>query len=192
MIVVPPTLDEAEGHVAKMYDTDLRDDGFVFSHTQAMAINPEAHEAFEALIRAIVPSIGVRTFELATLAAAHAIPSPHCLLAHGRKTLRADALTEEQLVRVARDYESAGLDDADVAVMRFAQRLSTDPASMTDQDSQSLRDHGFSDRQIVDIALVAGIRNHYSRTLQALAVPVEAVPGLSAEVSAALLSPIAD
>ena len=66
MIVVPPTLDEAEGHVAKMYDTDLRDDGFVFSHTQMMAINPEAHEAFEALIRAIVPSIGVRTFELAT------------------------------------------------------------------------------------------------------------------------------
>ena len=192
MIVVPPTLDEAEGHVAKMYDTDLRDDGFVFSHTQVMAINPEAHEAFEALIRAIVPSIGVRTYELATLAAARAIPSPHCLLAHGRKTLRADALTEQQLVRVARDYETAGLDDADVAVMRFAQRLSTDPASMTDADSQSLRDHGFSDRQIVDIALVAGIRNHYSRTLQALAVPVEAVPGLSAELTAALLSPIAD
>ena len=192
MIVVPPTLDEAEGHVAKMYDTDLRDDGFVFSHTQMMAINPEAHEAFEALIRAIVPSIGVRTYELATLAAARAIPSPHCLLAHGRKTLRADALTEEQLVRVARDYETAGLDEADVAVMRFAHRLSTDPAGMTDEDSQSLRDHGFSDRQIVDIALAAGIRNHYSRTLQALAVPVEAVPGLSAEVTAALLSPIAD
>src|SRR6187431_3413127 len=192
MIVAPPALDEAAGHVADMYESDQRDSGFVFSHTQMMAINPEAHQAFEALIRAIVPSIGVRTFELATLAAARGIPSPHCLLAHGRKTLRADALTEEQLERVARDYEAADLSDADVAVMRFAEKLSTDAAAMTDGDSQSLRDNGFSDRQIVDIALAAGARNSYSRTLQALAVPVEAVPGLSAELAEALLSPMAD
>jgi len=190
MIVVPPTLDEAEGHVADMYQSDLRDNGFVFSHTQVMAVNPEAHQAWEALIRAIVPSIGVRTFELATLAAARAIPSPHCLLAHGRKTLRAQALTEDQLTRVARDYETAGLSDADVAVMRFAEKLSTDAAAMTDDDAQSLRDNGFSDRQIVDIALAAGARNFYSRTLQALAVPVESVPGLSDELAEALLSPI--
>jgi uncharacterized peroxidase-related enzyme len=190
MIVVPPTLDEADGHVAEMYQTDLRGDGFVFSHTQMMAINPEAHQAFEALVRAIVPSIGVRTFELATLAAARAIPSPHCLLAHGRKTLRADALTEQQLEAVALDYETAGLSDADVAVMRFAERMSTDAAGMTDADSQSLRDQGFTDRQIVDIALAAGIRNYFSRTLQALAVPVEDVPGLGPELTAALLSPV--
>ncbi|GAA1958704.1 carboxymuconolactone decarboxylase family protein [Microbacterium deminutum] len=192
MIVVPPTLDDAEGHVADMYQSDLRDVGFVFSHTRMMAINPEAHQAFEALIRAIVPSIGVRTYELATLAAARAIPSPHCLLAHGRKTLRADALTAEQLERVARDYETAGLADADVAVMRFAERLSSDAGSMTEADSQSLRDHGFTDRQIVDIALAAGARNYFSRTLQALAVPVEDVPGLSAELAAALLAPVTD
>src|SRR6188472_1357381 len=167
MIVVPPTLDEAEGHVADMYASDLRDSGFVFSHTQMMAMNPEAHQAWKALIRAIVPSIGVRTFELATLAAARSIPSPHCLLAHGRKTLRADALSEEQLTLVARDYETAGLNDADVAVMRFAEKLSTDAAAMTDRDSQSLRDNGFSDRQIVDIALAAAVRSYFSRAVQA-------------------------
>ncbi len=76
--------------------------------------------------------------------------------------------------------------------MRFAEKLSTDASGMTDSDSQSLRDNGFSDRQIVDIALAAGIRNYFSRTLQALAVPVEDVPGLSADLAAALLSPIAD
>ena len=192
MIVIPPTLDEAAGHVAEMYDGDLRTDGFVFSHTQAMAMNPEAHQAFEALIHAIVPSIGVRTYELATLAAARVIPSPHCLLAHGRKTLRAEALTEDQLERVARDYETAGLDDADVAVMRFAEKLSRDAGAMTDADSQALRDHGFSDRQIVDIALAAGARNYFSRSLQALAVPVDDVPGLSPAMREALLSPISD
>lgn len=190
MIVIPPTQDEAEGHVAEMYRRDLASDGFVFAHTQAMAINPAAHEAFENLIRTIVPSIGIRTYELATLAAARGIPSPHCLLAHGRKTLQADALTEEQLELVARDYETAGLDAADVAVMRFAEKLSTDAAAMTDADSQALRDQGFTDRQIVDIALAAGVRNYFSRALQALAVPVEDVRGLSPELAAALLSPL--
>jgi uncharacterized peroxidase-related enzyme len=190
MIVIPPTLDEAAGHVADMYDKDLASDGFVFSHTQAMAINPAAHEAFEALIRAIVPSIGVRTYELVTLGAARGIPSPHCLLAHGRKTLQADALSEDQLELVARDYEHAGLDEPDVAVMRFAERLSTDAAAMTDADSQELRDLGFTDRQIVDIALAAGVRNYFSRVLQALAVPVEDVPGLSPALTEALLSPV--
>jgi len=190
MIIVPPTREEATGHVAEMYEKDLASDGFVFSHTQAMALNPEAHEAFEALVRAIVRSIGVRTYELATLGAARGVPSPHCLLAHGRKTLQADALTEEQLELVALDYRNAGLDEADVAVMRYAERLSTDAASMTDADSQSLRDQGFDDRQILDITLAAAIRNYYSRALQALAVPVEEVSGLSPELNAALLSPV--
>lgn len=190
MIVKPPAVGEAEGHVAEMYEADLHDDGFVYSHTQVMAINPEAHQAFEALIGAITPSIGVRTYELATLGAARGIPSPHCLLAHGRKTLRAEVLDEDQLERVALDYETAELDEADLAVMRFAEKVSTDAAAMTDADSQALRDQGFSDRQIVDIALAAGARNLLSRTLQALDVPVEPVPGLSPRLSRALLSPV--
>ncbi|MCR2809737.1 MULTISPECIES: carboxymuconolactone decarboxylase family protein [unclassified Microbacterium] len=190
MIVHPPPADSAVGTVAEMYEADLREDGFVSSVTQAMALNPEAHSAFEALIAAIVPSIGVRTYELVTLAAARGIPSPHCLLAHGRKALRADALDEDQLERVALDYESAGLDESDVAVMRFAEKISTDPASMTDDDSRVLREYGFTDRQIVDIALAAAARNYLSRALRALAVPVQEIPGLSPRLVRALLSPV--
>ncbi|MCR2762256.1 carboxymuconolactone decarboxylase family protein [Microbacterium sp. zg.B48] len=190
MIVHPPPADSAVGTVAEMYEADLREDGFVSSVTQAMALNPEAHSAFEALIAAIVPSIGVRTYELVTLAAARGIPSPHCLLAHGRKALRADALDEDQLERVALDYESAGLEEADVAVMRFAEKISTDAASMTDDDSRVLREYGFTDRQIVDIALAAAARNYLSRALRALAVPVQEIPGLSPRLVRALLSPV--
>ena len=190
MIVTPPSIEAAEGHAAEMYRRDLDTDGFVFGYTQLMAINPEAHEAFEALVRAIVPSIGVRTYELATLAAARGIGSPHCLLAHGRKTLRAQAMDEEQLTRVARDYSDAGLSDADVAVMRFAERLSTDPGSMTDADSRELRESGFTDRQILDITLAASVRNYFSRALLALAVPVEDVPGITPNLAEALLSPL--
>lgn len=192
MIVSTPDIDSATGHVADMYRGDLDGDGFVFAHTRAMAVNPEAHEAFEALIRAIVPSIGLRTYELATLAAARAIGSAHCLLAHGRKSLRAGLFDEAQLERLARDYTSAGLEEADVAVMAYAEKLSTDAATMTDDDTRRLRDAGFTDRQIVDITLAAAVRNFFSRSLQALAVPVDDVPGLSPALVAALLSPADD
>ncbi|CAN7324211.1 carboxymuconolactone decarboxylase family protein [Microbacterium sp. LjRoot45] len=196
MIIQTPDPQSAEGYVAELYRGDLEDDGFVFSHTRAMAANPEALAAFEALIHAIVPSIGVRTYELATLAAAAALQSPHCLLAHGRKALRAGALDEDQLEAVARAGERvdiAGLSDADRAVMRHARKVSTAAYAMTDADSQALRDVGFDDRQIVDITLAAAARNYFSRALQALAVPVETeLVGLSPRLREALLSPLND
>jgi uncharacterized peroxidase-related enzyme len=189
MIVEPPVADAVEGHAADMYARDLADDGFVFGYTRAMAVNPDAHEAFEALIRAIVPSIGVRVFELATLGAARGIRSPHCLLAHGRKTLRAGVMDEAQLARLGRDYRDAELDSADIAVMAYAEKLSTDAAAMTDGDTEALREAGYTDRQIVDITLAAAARNFFSRALLALAVPVDAVPGIDGELADALLSP---
>lgn len=190
MIITTPDPEGAEGHVAAMYAGDLDADGFVYAHTRAMAVNPEAHAAFEALIRALVPSIGVRVYELATLAAAGAIGSPHCLLAHGRKALRAGVMDEEELIRLARDPLDAGLSPADAAVVRYAVRLSTEPGEMTDADSQELREAGFTDRQIVDITLAAAARNYFSRALLALSVDVDEVPGLTGRVTDALLSPL--
>ena len=188
MIVEPPAVQTATGHAAEMYAGDLAADGFVYRHTAMMAMNAEAHQAFEALIGAIVPSIGVRVYELATLGAARGIPSPHCLLAHGRKTVAAGLMDADQLARLARDYTDAGLDAADVAVIGYAEKLSIDPASMTDADSLALREVGFSDRQIVDITLAAAARNYFSRALQALNVPVDEVPGLDPATAAALLA----
>lgn len=189
MIITTPDLEGATGHVADMYAGDQRDVGFVFAHTRAMAVNPEAHAAFEALVRAIVPSIGLRNYELATLGAARAVGSEHCLLAHGRKSLRAGLFEEDQLARLAHDYNDADLDETDVAVLAYAEKMSMDAATMTDADTQRLRDVGFTDRQIVDITLAAGVRNYFSRSLQALAVPIDDVPGLSSALTSALREP---
>lgn len=191
MIITPPDPNAAEGHVAEMYADDLDDDGFVFAHTQAMAVNPEAHAAFENLVRGIVPSIGLRVYEAATLGAARALGSTHCLLAHGRKTLRAGILDDDGLAAFARGDDS-GFTPAEQVVIDYAARLSTDPASMTDDDARSLRDVGYSDRQIVDITLAAAARNYFSRALLALAVPVDEVPGLDPAITAALTRPASD
>ncbi len=109
-------------------------------------------------------------------------------MAHGNKSLK--YIGEEELVRIARDYRDAGLSEAEVAMMDFAQKLSTDSVAMTDADSLRLRDVGFGDREIVDIALAAAARIYLSRVLQALAVDVDLPPGLSQVLHDALLEPL--
>ncbi|MGW9628532.1 carboxymuconolactone decarboxylase family protein [Microbacterium sp. NPDC055521] len=185
MIITTPAPEGASGAVAQMYGDDLADDGFVHSYTAAMAVNPEAHEAFVALVRTVLPSIGVRIYEAATLGAARAIGSPHCLLAHGRKSLTAGVIDEAGLRAFADDDDTA-FTDAEQAVIRYAARLSSSPQEMTDADAETLRAHGFSDRQIVDITLAAGLRNHFSRSLMALTVPLDDDPLIAPELAAAL------
>jgi uncharacterized peroxidase-related enzyme len=184
IIETPPDDDE---DVADLYAADIADLGYIPSHTRVMAVNPEATRVFQQLARTIVSQLGLRNYELATLAAAAAIGSQACLYAHGRKSLK--VFDEEQLARISRDHRDAGLSEAEVALMDFAAKLSRDSASMTDADSLRLRDVGFTDREIVDIALAASLRNYFSRALHALAVEVDVPPGLSPRLTEALTLP---
>lgn len=187
MIVETPPLDDPDPAVAAMYADDLEDGGVVFAHTRVMAVNPAANAAFEALVRAAIPSVGKRLYEIATLAAARAVGSTHCVLAHSRHAIEVGVLTTEEVLGLD-EAEPPGLSAAEASVARFARRLTLEPTAMTDDDSADLRAHGYSDRQIVDIAIIAGARNFFSRTLQALAVPVDELPRLDPALAERLLA----
>lgn len=184
-IIATPEPSDVTGLAAEIYGDDLEHLGYVPEHTRVMAINPEAYTAWESLIGSIARPLGMRRYELVTLAAARGVKSEHCLLAHGNKSLR--YIDEDELTRVARDYRTAGLPESEVAMMEFAEKVSTASHTMTDADSARLRDLGFSDREIVDIALAAAARNFFSRAIQALGVAVDVPPSLPADLRAALV-----
>jgi uncharacterized peroxidase-related enzyme len=187
-IIRTPDPSEVTGEAAELYAADLAKFGYVPSHTRVMANNPPAERAFESLVRAGRRTMDLRRYELVTLAAAQAIGSRACRLAHGRNALT--VFDEPELVRIARDFHDAGLSELEVAMMEFAQKLSGDSASMTEADALRLRELGLSDDEIVDVALVAAARNFYSRTLHALGVAVDDPPTLSPELRDALLTGI--
>ncbi len=189
MILKTTPESEATGLTAALYDDDLNTLGYVTPQTKAMAINPEVSKAFDALLGALKTSMDLRRYELVTLAAAQGVGSTHCLLAHGAKALA--VFTEAEVNAVARDYRNAGLTDAEVAMMEYAEKLSRDAAAMTDADTLVLRGHGFTDREIVDITVAAAARNYLSRAVLALAVDLDVPPALSPELQEALLSPLA-
>jgi uncharacterized peroxidase-related enzyme len=184
-IISTPDLDEATPEVAAIYEHDLATWGSIQQHTRVVAMNPAAYRAWSALTAAISAELGFRRYELVTLAAAAGVRSEHCRLAHGAKTLA--EIPEQQLVRIARDFRDAGLTDAEVEMMAFAERVSVDAASMTDEDSRRLREVGFTDVEIVNIALAAAARNFYSRAIQSLGVGVDVPTALSPELRDALV-----
>ncbi len=184
-IISTPDESAVTGLAAELYAHDLATLGYVPSHTRVTALNPEAVRAFEALIKTLVPGLGMRRYELVTLAAAGALGSTACRAHHGLKSLK--YLEADEIERVARDFRDAGLPAAEVAMMEFAEKLSLDSATMTERDAAVLREHGFTDREIVDIAFAAGARNFYSRSLHALGVEPDIPPSLPAELVDALL-----
>lgn len=82
----------------------------------------------------------------------------------------ADALVHA----VVRDWRTAPLSAADLALCAFAAKLTADQHTMTPADLDLLRDAGFTDRAIHDGVQVIGYFNYISRVADALGVEPEA------------------
>ncbi|MEE3117934.1 MAG: peroxidase-related enzyme [Pseudomonadota bacterium] len=86
----------------------------------------------------------------------------YCLVAHGAavRVLSGDPLLGEHLVM---NYRSAQLDRRQRAMLDYASLLTRSPATVTEAHTQSLREAGFSDRAIWDIANLIGFYNMSNR-----------------------------
>ena len=137
------------------------------NYERAFEQRPEVLAAWAELNGAIKEGMDLRRYELATLAAARRLRSSYCCLAHGSVLIERFG---EPVREIALDRHSAGLDEVDVAVMDFAERVVDDAASIGEPDLQRLRDLGLSDQDIMDVALAAAARCFFSKTLDAIGV----------------------
>ena len=75
---------EAEGKVREVYDGDQETFGYVPNHAKVFSLRPDVLKAWRGLQGSIRVILSLRRYELVTLAAAQALDSRYCLLAHGR------------------------------------------------------------------------------------------------------------
>jgi uncharacterized peroxidase-related enzyme len=141
------------------------------NYERAFAKRPDVYDAWGGLNGAIKAGMDLRRYELATLAAARRLRSSYCCLAHGTVLLERFG---EPVREIALDHHAAGLDEVDVAVMDFAERVVDDASSIGEADMQRLRELGLSDEDIMDVALAAAARCFFSKTLDALGVQPDA------------------
>jgi uncharacterized peroxidase-related enzyme len=90
----------------------------------------------------------------------------YCLTAHGAavRALSGDPKMGEMLVM---NWRVADLDARQSAMLAFAEKVTRASAEIVEADRAALRDHGFSDRDIWDIANVAGFFNMSNRVASA-------------------------
>ena len=104
------------------------------------------------------------------------------MLAHGA-LLRKNFFSADQLVAIVKDFHNAGLPPEEVAMMSFAQKVTTQANQVSEHDIDDLRKHGLSDEEILDVILASAARNFFSKTLDALgAKPDEAYLELEPEL----------
>jgi uncharacterized peroxidase-related enzyme len=86
-----------------------------------------------------------------------------------RRLLRDDQLAE----RIEADYETAGLDERRLWMLRYVEKLTRTPAKMTEEDVDGLRRAGFSDEDILQIAEVTAYYAYVNRIADGLGVELE-------------------
>jgi len=161
--------DQAPADVKQMYDKYLEKMGYIPNYARAFSHRPEVMEGWTNLLGSIRGNMDLRRYELVTLAAARALSSSYCMLAHG-SALRKKFYSPEELTLIAKDYHTAGLTPAEVAMMAFATQIVQDATKITQDDIDELRAHGFSDAEIFDITATATARCFFSKTLDTLGV----------------------
>jgi uncharacterized peroxidase-related enzyme len=90
----------------------------------------------------------------------------YCLTAHGAavRQLSGNPILGEQMVM---NWRVADLDARQTAMLEFSENLTVASAKITEADRQALRDVGFTDRDIFDIASVAAFFNMTNRVASA-------------------------
>jgi uncharacterized peroxidase-related enzyme len=73
-------------------------------------------------------------------------------------------------MKIARDYHRAGLDKTDEAMLEYAEKMTLQPSEVDENDVQRLRDAGWTDAEILDIAALTSYRNFITRIADALGV----------------------
>lgn len=88
-------------------------------------------------------------------------------VAHGAavRALSGDPALGEAMVM---NYRAAKLDTRQFAMLEFAEKLTKSSAEIEENDRQNLRNAGFNDRDIFDIASVAGLYNMTNRVASAI------------------------
>ena len=169
--IIPP--EEAEGEVLQAYQRYLPRGASRFREMMGVLTQePQVLRWFASLTFETrgaygVTGIDARLVETLALTISVLNECHTCIAVHGtqlRQFTGSATLTEQ----ITRDYAAADVDARTRAAMAYAAKLTLRPGDMEAADAAALRDAGFDDRQIVDVAHVVGLFNYVNRIARGL------------------------
>ncbi|HKX74772.1 MAG TPA: peroxidase [Acidimicrobiia bacterium] len=156
----------ATGDLAEIYARERGSWGYLPNYAPLFGHRPQVWHGWRELLASVRDHMDRRLYELATVAAATALKSSYCALAHGK------ALTNfyqpQEVAELVQD--PARLPEGEAEVMRFAALVASDASAVTAADVEALRSQGYTDADIFDIAAAAAARAFFAKLTDALGV----------------------
>ena len=164
-----PMADPLPEATQKYFDVCQDKLGMIPNVLQAYAFDIDKLNAFTALYNDVMLSdSGLSKLEREMIAVAVSSINKcyYCLTAHGAavRQLSGDPKLGEMLVM---NWRAAPLDARQKAMLEFAELMTVSSAKIEEKDRDALRQVGFSDRDIWDIAAVTGFYNMSNRIASA-------------------------
>ena len=156
----------------KYFDICQEKLGMVPNVLKAYAFNINKLEAFTSIYNELMLSeSGLSKLEREMIAVTVSSINKcfYCLVAHGAavRELSKNPILGEMIVM---NYKIAPLDDRQKAMLVFTEKITKNSSDINEDDRQKLRNVGFSDLDIWDIANVAGFFNMTNRVASAVAM----------------------
>lgn len=164
-----PMVDPLPEATQKYFDICADKLGLIPNVLQAYAFDIDKLNAFAALYNDLMlGNSGITKLEREMIAVVVSSINKcfYCLVAHGAavRELSGDPVLGEMMVM---NYRAADLDARQKAMLDFSAKLTQASDKIEESDRQTLRDAGFSDRDIWDIGAVAGFFNMTNRVASA-------------------------
>jgi len=160
-----PQVDPLPEATQKYFDVCQDKLGMIPNVLRAYAFDVEKLNAFTAMYNDLMLGDSALTKlerEMIAVAVSSHNKCYYCLVAHGAavRQLSGNPALGEALVM---NYKVAPIDARQMAMLDYALKLTRESASVVEADREALRAHGFSDRDIWDIASVTGFFNMTNR-----------------------------
>ena len=115
------THDSAKGLLADLFIADRTAWGYLPSFATIFGLRPEVYQAWRHLTGAIKANMDPRRYELTTVAAAIALRSSYCTLAHGR-ILAQEFMSDQEVVDLVAGPDPHTLAPVDRVVISLARQ----------------------------------------------------------------------
>ena len=167
-----PGLDTLPGDIKETCLKAKEQMGFVPNVLSALTHRPDEFRAFLAYSGALMEKqSGLTPADKEMLIIAHSNHNgcSYCVASHGA-ALRLATGDPTIADKVAVNYREADITPRQKAMIDFAMKVTTDSHAIEQADFDTLKDHGFSDEDIWDIAAITAFFNLSNRMMNFLAV----------------------
>jgi uncharacterized peroxidase-related enzyme len=165
-----PAEDEVPDEVKELWALPLEKLGFVPNVLRVFALRPQHllkwWDYYDELLRG-ESGLTKTQREMIAVVVSSTNRCHYCIVSHSaalRKLTKDPALSDQ----IASDYTAADLEPRERAMLDFAVKLTKSSADMTDADVDALREAGWTDEDIFDIAQVAAMFNFTNRLASGL------------------------